>query len=302
MITCDFYEKFVKGLNRSDVVHVPTEEIPKFFVNTPDNAKLTVVSSYSDYSIRYQAENHPNKDLIKRANVMNWANVCGVTDKYMAVQLGPTCEIDNCNASDTYCIKVDRHTIGTFSRIPAGIRWFCTNLDICHPQATWLPFGVNNDGHGKDILMNYAGRKKRGLLYVNFQNNSFDRVRIKNHFRNQPWVTFRENANLSIEQYYEEMSEHQFVASPFGNGLDCYRNYEALYLGVIPIVDYGNMSNYMIQSGLRVYQCDDWSKLNQKELDNAYYLKLSRPSNGLQLKTVFWESMISMTNAFNGDK
>jgi len=39
-----------------------------------------------------------------------------------------------------------------------------------------------------------------------------------------------------LHLYYSQLKCHHFVLSPRGNGLDCYRTWEALALGVIPIV------------------------------------------------------------------
>jgi len=270
-LTCDYYEKLVAELGREDIIHVPAEEVSDFFERTNDHTKLTVVSSFSDYSIRYQYQNHPNKDIIKFANATNWASLANIHDRYMAVQLGPACNKEKCDPADNYSVKIDRFTTSTFSRIPAGIKWFATNLDIVGTTSdhdiSWLPFGVNNDGHGKDILANYRGRPKKGLLYVNFQNNSFDRFHYKNFFRNIPWVTFRENANLPVEQYYEELSEHKFVLSPFGNGLDCYRNYEAMYLGTVPILETSVMTDMMRRSGLPVMLRADLTGITLNDLN-----------------------------------
>lgn len=288
-LICNYYDELVKSLNNPSVVHVPTEEIADFFARTSDDEQLVVVSSFSDYSVRYQSLHHPNKDIIKHASAMNWARIGGLTDQYAAVQIGPTCNQEKCSVADKYAVKIDRHTIATFSRIPAGVRWFCTNLDIQHSQATWLPFGVNNDGHGKDILANYRGRPKKGLLYVNFQNNSYDRVHYKNFFRHQPWVTFRENANLPVEQYYEELSEHQFVLSPFGNGLDCYRNYEAMYLGTVPIMEESFMASFMQKCGMPILVSYDFTKLTSGELFDVFS---PNDFNCEALTKSYWEGRI----------
>jgi len=41
---------------------------------------------------------------------------------------------------------------------------------------------------------------------------------------------------LSVRKYLHKMGEHRFILSPRGNGLDAHRTWEALLLGVIPIV------------------------------------------------------------------
>lgn len=289
-IICDSYERMVMLAGRDDLIHVTTAEIADYFAKTGDNKKLTVVSSNSDFSVRHQMSNHPNRDLVKHASAINWSYAQRDTSRYGAVKIGPACDTQKCRNDDQFCIKTDRFTPSTFSRIPANVRWFCTNLDIRHPLATWIPFGINYHGHGKDILANYQGRPKKGLLYVNLQNNSFERLHIKNHFRHQPWVTFRENANLPVEQYYEETAEHQFVLSPAGNGLDCFRSYEAMYLGAIPIVDDTVMSYYMKENGMPVLTCPNWSTLNA-----AYLRPISVPPEAFDCPTLtlsYWRNKI----------
>ena len=49
------------------------------------------------------------------------------------------------------------------------------------------------------------------------------------------WVTARRRP-APFEQHLQEMVRHRSVISPMGNGLDCHRTWEALYLGVIPLV------------------------------------------------------------------
>jgi hypothetical protein len=44
------------------------------------------------------------------------------------------------------------------------------------------------------------------------------------------------NGRLTFPEYCETMAQYKFVASPPGNGIDCHRNWEAIYLGCIPIV------------------------------------------------------------------
>jgi hypothetical protein len=42
--------------------------------------------------------------------------------------------------------------------------------------------------------------------------------------------------HLSRSQTWGEMCKYSFVLSPFGNGYDCHRTWEALLLGCIPIM------------------------------------------------------------------
>ena len=42
--------------------------------------------------------------------------------------------------------------------------------------------------------------------------------------------------NLQFSDYIKELSSCYFCLSPNGNGIDCHKHWECLYLGVIPIV------------------------------------------------------------------
>lgn len=41
----------------------------------------------------------------------------------------------------------------------------------------------------------------------------------------------------TLANYYHEMTESMFIASPIGLGGDCYRNYEAIFNGCIPLIE-----------------------------------------------------------------
>lgn len=55
-----------------------------------------------------------------------------------------------------------------------------------------------------------------------------------------------------------------FVASPAGNGLDCHRTWEAIYLGVVPIVENNRMNKYFKSLGLPMILVDKtkWDTLS----------------------------------------
>jgi hypothetical protein len=58
--------------------------------------------------------------------------------------------------------------------------------------------------------------------------------------------------------YIEALRDAVFVLSPQGNGLDCHRTWEALYLGAIPVVTAGTLDQNLIQ-GLPILEVTDWS-------------------------------------------
>ncbi len=84
-------------------------------------------------------------------------------------------------------------------------------------------------------LANFRKIPKTKILYINFTDNSHpDRVNLKKQFSNQPFC--HESPRKEFLEYLEDMSHFKFALSPRGYGEDCYRTWEALLVGTIPIV------------------------------------------------------------------
>jgi hypothetical protein len=80
------------------------------------------------------------------------------------------------------------------------------------------------------------------------------------------------NGRFLFPDYLKDMSRFKFVASPPGNGIDCHRNWEAIYLGSIPIVIKNLVYRYY---DLPILQVNDYSEVTPKLLEDylEYYNK-----------------------------
>jgi hypothetical protein len=138
---------------------------------------------------------------------------------------------------------------------------FATNSMVYNDIVTPIPIGVENavqckrDGHG--IINNEIFEKlpflteeikvlvnnKINKLYANFNVNTnlSYRTYIKNICSNSDSIFFE--YGLSYSEYVEKIKEHLAVVSPTGNGLECLRTYEVLYLDHIPVC-VGNLAQY----------------------------------------------------------
>lgn len=83
-------------------------------------------------------------------------------------------------------------------------------------------------------------------------------------------------------EYRRALSESRFVLSPAGNGFDCHRTWEAMYLGAIPILRRVHWP--FIKQSLPVLIVDEWEDLLGLDL-NA----ISMPRN-LTWSEDFWHS------------
>lgn len=69
-------------------------------------------------------------------------------------------------------------------------------------------------------------------------------------------------------EFYRYISTIKFVFSPHGAGLDCYRTYEALYLGSYPIVKTSSLD--VLYENLPVLIVQEWSDVNKQLLEATY--------------------------------
>ena len=80
---------------------------------------------------------------------------------------------------------------------------------------------------------------------------------------------------------WQNMREYAFVLSPFGNGMDCHRTWEALLCGCIPIVRSSVFSSLF--DGLPVLIVENWEDITLTFLKQTVYeFKLKHQLNDFQ--------------------
>jgi hypothetical protein len=272
-ILVDTYQKLFAGV--PGVRWLATEGVADLFRGPALSRGIVVVSSSSDFGVTLQDAEHPNADLRKLASCgVDWEKLGRSREGYHSVGIGPACEPKSCAPSDRYSLKCDRYTWATFPDVPDWVgAWFTTNLNVAHPKVEWIPFGVSDQG-GAENIPDFQGRRKDGpMLYVNFQDYTEERVLLKRHYgalAHTENLLVRQAADLPHREYLAEMTECPFVLCPPGNGLDCYRTYEVLYTGGVPVMKRSVFSEYLEAEGLPVLLVDDLFGLAADALEDAY--------------------------------
>ncbi len=161
---------------------------------------------------------------------------------------------------------------------PKIIAWFALNYDgTIHPKLHPIPFGIANRiwpwGNAdtlKKVMEKTKGAAKQHLLYMNFtiQNYYDERWPVFRQFAQAPFI-FRTGKKL-FEPYLHDLASTRFVLAPRGAGIDTYRIWESVYLGVIPIVRTSTVD--CIYEGLPILIIKDWKEvteafLKQKDLE-----------------------------------
>lgn len=288
-IHVDSWEKLVKEINHPNLLYAPVEDIHRVFATIISRPKenFIVVSGSSDIGLEYQAENPVNNDLRKVSQFVRYDEI---EKKKGYVNLNiPAAHYQNCRVEDKISAKIYAFTYFTFNPedLPPNLtKWYCTNCNVVEDRISWIPFGVNNDGPGSRLIPEVWGRKKKYKLYVNLQDNTGERVRLKSYFGSfvdKQWdfrqalrseasiwlygdLLFRDRANLPVQQYLNEMAESDFILSPRGNGLDCYRYLESIYAGSIPILEESLFTKNFVAAGLPVVLVNDFYQINPQVL------------------------------------
>ena len=65
--------------------------------------------------------------------------------------------------------------------------------------------------------------------------------------------------------YLKEMAQCKFTFSPRGFGIDCYRTWEALLVGSIPVIKSSHLD--FMYEGLPVLIVNDWQVINEDFLN-----------------------------------
>lgn len=160
---------------------------------------------------------------------------------------------------------------------PKIIMWFGQNKDIhYHPKFMGIPIGIANSewAHGNQTVFNNVldllettPFNRTEKLYINFSpGTNPDRRTVLNLLKDNPFAFRASTKPIGI--YLQEMAHFKYVISPFGNGLDCHRTWEALYMGCIPVVTASTLDS--LYEDLPVIILNTWQDLSFDDLQEKY--------------------------------
>jgi len=174
---------------------------------------------------------------------------------------------------------------------PFLIKWYGINMISTLKNVECIPLGLENLMWKRtkfSILDQYKNNIKSNLLYLNFNiKTNKNRPIILNTFLNKNFI---KNNNKSWDDYIKELSTYKFCISPEGNGIDCHRTWECLYLNVIPIVKKSITMSYFDE--LPILFVDNYDIINEEYLDQ-YYLEFQNKKFNLdKLNYEYWKRII----------
>ena len=179
------------------------------------------------------------------------------------------------------------------------IAWFGIHPSkkVVHPKYHPLPIGVlQQPANYKDRvkLNSFFARlrtvEKKYLVYSNFaaQEDKPERKKVKSLFNHQSYC--KRGQRQPFHDYMKEMAQCKFTLSPKGIAIDCYRTWESLLVGSIPIVRTCQLDP--IYEGLPVLIVQNWEDINEQFLNEKYKEIMSKKYDPSKLYMEYWIAQI----------
>ena len=171
-------------------------------------------------------------------------------------------------------------------------KWFCQNKYITHPKLHSLPIAIANSqwSHGnlsalEKVIQEHLPKNKLVFKSFDMSTNPGHRHQA-NHDTNQNG--FEMVHNMPFTEYIKQLKQSYFSFAPLGNGADCHRIWECLYLNCVPVVpksppcfndfqdlpilfvdDYKNITKEFLESQIETFH--PFSKYKLDVLDLNYW-------------------------------
>jgi hypothetical protein len=160
-------------------------------------------------------------------------------------------------------------------------KWFSQNGNF--EGVIPVPIGIENQRFSKwplfdELRANPVQKTIVHYLNVHPGSNPVERnkcIQVAKNFgiENDFYLDTSTTANYFTTQtkYLKKLQSSCFVLSPNGNGIDCHRTWEALYMGAIPIVTKSYVTTQLAKY-FPLYIIDDWTEFKPFWLtENLYY-------------------------------
>ncbi len=168
-----------------------------------------------------------------------------------------------------------------------------------------FPYGVQRILHPSDHrlrILHQAMEEEvipKKLLYINHTENTniSERGNIREKFSKFKYATVSDR--VSYEIYCNQIQQHKFMICPQGNGVDCHRNWEVLYLRRVPIM---KKSAYLqeLYKNYPILWVDDYATITKSLLtDNQHLVEQAQniDLNLLDLYSVFNRAVKNAKNS-----
>lgn len=193
-------------------------------------------------------------------------------------------------------------------------KWFSCNAEYDHPDLIPVPLGLEDTETTNGCI---RGETSHHIPWLGENSERFQKKKkrmdsvfcsfaIEYNFGTHVWTNpyraniypsfdanglnyYKPEERLEHKEYLEFISDFQFVLSPPGNGLDCHKTWELLYMGCTPIV----LRNRIYEQwDLPIIQLTNWSELTNEYLEKYIEENLGKYVSTEQAYFSYWKNRI----------
>ena len=220
---------------------------------------------------------------------------------------------DSVRSNPLDSMNIDRDKFNQIMDEGIIYHWFCQNCDIdLEEYVTPIPVGIDYHTINRknfwgefqthyiiqDLEINYASRnrlndfkKRKYDLFCDIHLNPSHKKERKIAYEKSKSINnaYFVDKQMRRGEYWIKMRRSKFIVSPRGVGIDCHRSWEAIALGVVPIIKSSNLSS--IFEELPVLIVDSFEDLNDSLLRRY---KLDKKYDFKKLTLQYWIDLIEM--------
>ncbi|MCH9620731.1 MAG: hypothetical protein S4CHLAM20_01320 [Chlamydiia bacterium] len=192
----------------------------------------------------------------------------------------------------------DEYLTPKMANHPNILAFYTTNMIYKHPKCFCLPIGACHwfprqariiNKFKKSCSRNSYFSNKDIHVYLNGSNGTHrSRRLIFDYWKLVSEVTYIER--VSFRSYFRNLKRSRFVISPRGYEIDCFRTWESLYAGAIPVVESWGIDS--VYEGLPVIIVKDLTKVTIKDLEEDYEKLKQKEFNLDALSIDYWMERI----------
>ena len=252
--------------------------------------------------------------------------VCSDSLTYFVSQILPYIECDFFLVSGDSDLMVPNECLSdedfnTLVESPFLIKWLAQNFISYHNKVIQMPIGIdyhtiaNNPNH--ELIHNNEGglpidqekilkhTASKAIPFFKRICKIFSNVHLRpdrhgdrhNAIQTIPITLITSQDGSRRTHCWETMIKYSFVLSPYGNGYDCHRTWEAIYLGCIPIVRAPHFKQLF--EDLPVLNVKEWSDVTQELLENTILEFKTKTFNYDKLTLKYWTEQFKYSSINN---
>lgn len=151
---------------------------------------------------------------------------------------------------------------------------YTQNCEVENERVIPIPIGLANSKwpHGNlsifnQVLTENIHKKNKIYFHFNINTNKGEREECFNKVKRKGvrWLP-----KTNYQSFLRILKSHQFAISPPGNGVDCHRHWECLYMKVIPICKRSFLTEHFSKL-FPIIILDDWNDLDISKLNYDDY-------------------------------